>query len=131
MKPPSAQNVVGPDAITTTLGAAKNAVVTLVLSEPPQFVTVSVTVVSVVTLIDWVVSPVDHRYVAFGSAPAVNIMISPLQNAALPDMEAVGGEGSDMVVDAMSLPAQLVTVTLYVPTLVTEIDVVVAPVDQT
>ena len=45
-------------------------------------------------------------------------------------MEATGGEGSDMVVDVLSVPEQLVTVTLYDPVAVTIIDVVVSPVDH-
>ena len=79
---------------------------------------------------DCVESPFDHAYVALGCAPAVNIMESPLQNGTLPDILATGGAGREIKIEPTSLPAQLVTVTLYVPAEVTIIEVVAAPVDQ-
>jgi hypothetical protein len=57
-------------------------------------------------------------------------MESPLQNGTLPDILATGGAGREIKIEPTSLPAQLVTVTLYVPAEVTIIEVVAAPVDQ-
>jgi hypothetical protein len=57
------QNVVGPDAFTILLGAAF--IVTVVplddIEQPPLCVTVTVYVPAVLTLIDCVVEPFDHR----------------------------------------------------------------------
>jgi hypothetical protein len=79
---------------------------------------------------DCVESPVDHKYVALGSVPAISVILSPLQNASLPDILATGAAGREITIEPTSLPPQLVTLTLYVPAEVTIIEAVTAPVDQ-
>jgi hypothetical protein len=81
-------------------------------------------------VIDRVVAPVDQRYDA--PLEAVSATLPPVQNVVGPPViVAVTGTGAaTVVVPDATQPAAAVTCTLYVPAVETEIDWVVAPVDQ-
>jgi hypothetical protein len=99
------------------------------LHEP--FVTVTLNVPGDVTVIDCVVVPFDQRY--DDAAFAVSVTLLPAQNVVGPLAVMLAIGVLSMVMVWLSEPLQplpSVTVTLYVPEVVTLIVCVVAPVDQ-
>ena len=111
-----------------------NEVVTVVVADaepvqPLALVTVTVKVFAVLTEIVCVVAPVDQLYVV--KAPAFNVVELPEQKDNVPLIDGDGAVLTVMVLDAEPVhPFALVTVTVNVPAVVTEIVCVVAPVDQ-
>lgn len=79
------------------------------------------------TVIDCVVAPLDHAYDCAGAAVSVTLL--PAQNVVGP-LASIDAAFSVTTDDALALQPFVVAVTLYVPSCVTVIDAVVAPVDQ-
>ena len=101
------------------------------VAEQPAFVTVTVYVPTTVTVIDWVVAPVDQRFPVVDEE--VRVMFLPGHRVAGPLMVGVTAPAFALTAkgaDVAEQPAALVTVTVYVPVVETAIDCVVAPVDQ-
>jgi hypothetical protein len=101
--------------------------------QPLAFVTVTLYVPEVVTLIDCVVAPFDQRYDA--ALDAVSVTEPPAQNVVGPPAVIVGVAGIALTVTVVAAevalqPLAFVTVTLNEPEVVTLIDCVVAPFDQ-
>lgn len=99
----------------------------------PRLVTVTVYAPAVVTVMDWVVSPVDHK-LPIGE-DEVRTTLPPIQNVVGPPalIVGVGGIGFTVTVvpaDGADEQPATVTVTVYVPAVETLIDCVVAPVDH-
>ena len=85
-------------------------------------------------VIDWVVAPFDQRFPV--ADDEVNTTLSPLQKVVEPLAVIVGFSGLGITV--MVVPAEgadkqipLLVATVYVPEVVTTIDCVVSPFDQT
>jgi hypothetical protein len=115
-------------ALTVTDVAAEVAL------QPLALVTVTLKAPEVVALIDCVVAPFDQRYEAEDGA--VNVTEPPSQNVVGPPavMTGVAGFGLTVTVvqaDTAAQPFSFVTITPYEPDVVTVIDCVCAPVDQT
>ena len=133
---PPAQKLNGPPA--EIVGVAGKAVtVTVVPVEvaevQPPLVTETVYVPDVETVIDCVVSPVDHKFPL--ADEEVKTTLPPVQKLNGPPAEIVGVAGKAVTVTVV--PAEfaevqppLVTATVYVPDVETVIDCVVSPVDQ-
>jgi hypothetical protein len=100
-----------------------------VSAHPLAFVPMTEYVPAAVTVIDAVVAPVLHTYVA---APvAVSVEEEPGQNDNGPEIFTSGLLLTVTFIDAVSEhPFPLVPTTLYVPAVVTVIEVVVSPVLQ-
>jgi hypothetical protein len=100
------------------------------VSVPQAFVTATVYVPLVLTVIDADVALFDQRY----DVPpvAVSVTSSPLQNVVGPDalIVAAGSGRTDTTCCAVSLPQTLLTTTEYVPVLFTVIVFAVLLVDQ-
>ena len=86
------------------------------------------------TTIDWVVTPVDHKY----ELPVLEVKVTlpPAQKVVDPLAVIVGVAGAGFTVTvvpalaALEQPEAFVTRTVYVPEVETTIDCVVAPVDH-
>ena len=101
------------------------------VAEQPAFVTVTVYVPTTVTVIDWVVAPVDQRFPVVDEE--VSVMFFPGHKVVGPLMVGVTAPGAAPTTKGAEVaeqPAALVTATVYEPAVETEIDCVVAPVDQ-
>jgi hypothetical protein len=134
---PPAQKLVGPPAVivgTEGFGLTVTAVAVELPEEHPEMICSTVYVPVVVTVIDWVVSPVDQRFPV--EAEDVSITEPPLQKVVDPAAVTVGTEGTGLTVTVVGEaagvvhPNPLVTPKEYDPEVVTVIDWVVSPVDQ-
>jgi Cu/Ag efflux protein CusF len=134
---PPAQKVNGPPA--EMVGVDGNAVtLTVVPADVAEvqlpFVTATVYVPDVETVIDCVVAPVDQTFPL--ADDEVNTTLPPAQKVNGPPAEMVGVDGNAVTLtvvpaDVADVQPPLVTATVYVPDVETVIDCVVAPVDQT
>jgi hypothetical protein len=94
---------------------------------PPALVTVTVYVFVDVTFIVCVVAPFDHKYEA-KPGPASNTELPPAHTAFTPVIDGVGAAINVTKRFAVPVhPAELVTVTVYVPPAETLMESVVAP----
>jgi len=114
-------------SLTVTVVAAEVAL------QPLAFVIVTLYQPDAVTLIDCVVAPFDHSQEA--DAGAVSVTEPPSQNVVAPPAVITGVDGFALAItvvgaDVALQPFAFVTVTLYEPEVVTLIDCVVAPFDQ-
>ena len=136
-EPPS-QNVVGPPAVitgTTGFGFTVTFVVEAEgVEQPNPFATSTEYAPEVVTVIDCVVSPVDHKYEL--AVLEVNVTEPPSQKVIGPLAVIVGAVGFGFTVmlvvalTGLSHPLASVISTLYEPVVVTVMDCVVAPFDH-
>lgn len=86
------------------------------------------------TVIDWVVAPFDHKFPV--GDDEVNTTFPPLQKVVEPLAVIVGVAGLGITVivvpaETADIQTPLLVETVYVPEVVTTIDFVVAPLDQT
>jgi hypothetical protein len=129
---PPWQKVVGPPAVMMAVGNGFTVTAELSVSvQPPELVTVTVYVPSEITLILAVVAEVDHKYPV--PPEAVSITDPPWQKVVGPPA-VITADGSGFTVttelSVSTHPLELVTVTVYIPLVVTDIAEVVAEVDH-
>jgi hypothetical protein len=99
--------------------------------QPSAFVTRTVYVPAVETMIDCVVAPVDQRFPV--AEEDVSVIVLPAQKDDGPLIVGVAGVGFSVTtngVDVAEQPLAFVTRTVYEPALETAIDCVVSPFDQ-
>lgn len=108
---PPVQNVVGPPAVIVGEGGI-GFTVTVVPAEgadvQPDTVTVTVYVPAVVTIIDWVFAPVDHKLPV--ADDEVNVTLPPTQKVVGPPGVIVGADGNGFTVPVSA------TLTVVTPT---------------
>jgi hypothetical protein len=115
---PPAQNVVGPPGVIVGVGG-RGFTVTVVPADgadvQPATVTVTVYVPPVETVIDWVVSPVDHKLPV--AADDVNTTLPPAQNVVGPPgvIVGVGGNGFTVPVTATLMVVTPVDANVILP----------------
>ena len=134
MTEPPVQKVVGPPAVIVAAGRALTVTVVAadVAEQPLASVTVTLYAPAALTVMDWVVAPLDQRYAL--ALDDVSVTEPPAQNVVGPPAVMVGDGGGLTVTlvaaEVAEQPFASVTVTLYAPAALTVMDCVVAPLDQ-